>query len=93
MDDQVLNHQQLDLVSKLTLSQLDSIDKLLLSNCRSQWRKVALVVGASMMDDEHKIEGGPDVFYTRRVVGLGEKSALLSQGDLKCMRFSEVKLA
>ncbi len=93
MDDQDLNHQQLDLVSNLTSSQLANIDKLLLSNCWSQWRKVALVVGTSMMADEHRIEGVPDVFYAQRVAGLVEKGALLSQGDLKRMRFSEVKLA
>ena len=45
-----------------------------------------------MMNEEHRIEGIPDVFYAQCVAGLVKKGILLSQGNLKCMRFSEVKM-
>jgi len=93
MDDPDLNQQQLHLVSSLNSSQLERIDTLLLSNCGNQWRKVARVVGTTMMDDDKIIEGIPDVFYAQRVASMVEKGILLSQGNLKSMRFSEVKLA
>ena len=93
MDDLDLNKEQQELVSRLSSSQLECIDAALLSNCSNQWRKVARVVGSTMTESTNKVEGVPDVFYAQRVVGLVEQGALLSQGNLKRMRFSEVKLA
>jgi hypothetical protein len=46
-----------------------------------------------MMEDVHRIEGIPDLFYAQRIASLVEKGVLLFQGNLKSLRFSEVKLA
>jgi hypothetical protein len=40
----------------------------------------------------NKVNGIPDVFYSKRVAILVQEGKLLSQGDLNCMRYSEVKL-
>ena len=63
MDDPDLNQEQSDLVSKLSSNELERIDAALLSNCNNQWRKVARVVGTTMMEDAQKIEEIPDLFY------------------------------
>ena len=93
MDEPDLNQEQLELVSNLSSSELESIDAALLSNCNNQWRKVARVVGTTMMEDVHRIEGIPDLFYAQRIESLVEKGVLLFQGNLRSLRFSEVKLA
>lgn len=71
---------------------ISSIDKALSSNACHQWRKVAMVVGKTMLHFRNRISDIPDVFYAQRVRMLVEKGRLESQGNLACMRFSEVRL-
>lgn len=89
-----LTHEQIAIVEKLTSADLQKIDEGLLSNCCDKWRKVARVVGTTMMSDgPYRFENVPDVFYSQRVRLLVEKGLLESQGNLDFMRYSEIRLA
>jgi hypothetical protein len=79
-------------VSKLSADDLDAVDAVVLSCAHSRWRKVAMVVSLSMEKLEARYSGFSDVFYAHRVRSLVECGKLESQGDLSCMRFSEVRL-
>ena len=90
--DPSLTQEQLDLVSKLSEADLNLIDSALLSNVSPQWRKVARVVGTTMNEIDNKIIGIPDVFYSQRIVRLVDKGLIESQGNIKAMRYSEIRL-
>ncbi len=83
---------QKTLVERLTEEQILEIDNLLLSHATRRWRKVAMLVGLAMMEDDKCPEGIPDVFYSQRIRKLVEEGRLESQGNLQYMRFSEVRL-
>ena len=91
-NDPPLTSEQEDLVKRLKTSEVDKIDKALLSNMSSYWKKVANVVGATMIELENRVEGIPDVFYANRIIYLAERGLIESQGNLRKMRFSEVRL-
>ena len=91
--DPPLTEEQSELVSKLSEVELSNIDDALLSNISTQWRKVARVVGTTMSELENRITGIPDVFYAQRVLYLAQKGLLESQGNLKAMRYCEVRIA
>ena len=90
--DPPLTTEQHSIVEALSEEQVAEIDKALLTNCTERWRKVAAVVGFTMTDqfmDTYK--GVPDVYYAQRVRGLVEKGTLESEGNLRYMRYSEVR--
>lgn len=88
-----LTPEQEVVVAKLSPEDLAKIDEGLLSNCCENWRKVAMVVGTTMMSDgPYRFEDVPDVFYSQRVRALVESGLLESQGNLDFMRYSEVRL-
>ena len=78
-------------VAKLSLAELALIDTALLSQVADDWRKVARVVGMAMLSMPDRPSGVPDVFFAKRVGHLVESGQLESQGDLRRMRFSEVR--
>ena len=92
MPDPELTPEQKELVSTLSQKDIELIDKALLSNSCKFWRKVARIVGATMSEIPHRVEGIPDVFYASRIQFLVQEGKLKSQGDLNKMRFCEVKL-
>jgi len=79
-------------VAQLSEGELQSIDDALLANATRRWRKVAMVVGMTMMHDRNPAPGIPDIFFAQRVRRLVERGLLESQGNLEFMRFSEVRL-
>jgi len=87
-----LTEKEKDLVATLTSDDLEQIDRHLLSHATPYWRKVALLVGLTMMELPNRVKGIPDIFYAQRVRKLVEDGYLESQGNLKSMRFSEVRL-
>jgi hypothetical protein len=88
-----LTPEQETVVEKLSPDDLAKIDEGLLSNCCDRWRKVAMVVGTTMMrDGPYRYENVPDVFYSQRVKALVERGLLESQGNLDFMRYSEVRV-
>ena len=78
-------------VARLPEGELALIDAALLSQVSSDWRKVARVVGMAMLSMPDRPSGVPDVFFSKRVALLVESGQLESQGNLRRMRFSEVR--
>ena len=91
--DPPLNEEQLALVNKLSETDIQKIDETLLSKACQNWRKVAFVVGKTMMDLPDRVPGIPDVYYSLRVRHLVEEGKLESQGNLAYMGYSEVRLS
>nr|WP_255491086.1 DUF3658 domain-containing protein [Spartinivicinus marinus] len=83
----------MDLVAALSDEQLAEIDQMLLSHVHPKYnRKVAYLVGATMCDLPNRVKGIPDVFYSQRVAHLVAQGYLVAEGDLKYMRYCEVRL-
>ena len=78
-------------VAKLSQAELALIDAALFSQVSDDWRKVARVVGMAMLSMPDRLSEVPDVFFAKRVGLLVELGRLESQGDLRRMRFSEVR--
>jgi hypothetical protein len=76
----------------LSLEMLRRIDAALLSHARKTNRKIAMLVGLTMMDPSLRVAGLPDVFYAQRIRMLVEKGLLVAEGSLGYMRYSEVRL-
>lgn len=70
----------------------EEIDTALLANVTNQWRKVALVVGATMIqiDSDQRI-GRDDFYFAKRVAILAEKGLIECSSDLNQMRRCEVR--
>ncbi len=58
----------------------------------SYWRKVARVVGTTMMEFDGRYYGIPDVFFAQRIQQFAKNGVIESQGNLKRMRYSEIRL-
>lgn len=52
-----------------------------------------MIVGLTMMDPAVRVPGLPDLFYAERVKALVAKGALVAEGNLDYMCYSEVRLA
>ena len=89
--DSELTQEQLELISKLTKEEISAIDDGLYSNTTDMWRKIARVVGTTMVEMPQRINGVPDVFYSQRVRQLVESGKLEYQGHLNRMRYCEVR--
>ena len=79
-------------VAQLAAAELGLMDDALMSQASTDWRKVARVVGMAMLSMPDRPRGVPDVFFAKRVALLVESGRLELQGDLRRMRFSEVRL-
>lgn len=90
--DPVLTSGQLALIAELSATQREEIDQTLLLSAEKQYRKVARVVAMAMGNLRHRVKGIPDIYYAQRIIGLVEDSRLISRGNLKRMRYSEVQL-
>lgn len=86
-----LTFSQVKLVEKLTKEDIQVIDNALLNNTCNKWRKVARVVGTTMMEISNQFKGIPDVYYSQRLQKLVRNRYLESQGNLSYMRYSEVR--
>jgi len=71
---------------------VERIDTELLSHARRSNRKVAMLVGLAMDNPAVRVAGLPDLFYGQRVRVLVETGALVAEGNLAYMRYSEVRL-
>ena len=71
----------------------EEIDKALLANITIQWRKVALVVGVTMMQVDNKRRvGRDDLYFAGRLTGLIQQGLIEYDGDLNEIRQCEVRL-
>jgi len=87
-----LSAEQEARAAMLTAHELARIDAALISHARPQSRKLALIVSLAMTDCEAHITNVADVFYSRRVARLVSEGKLLAFGDLRRMRYCEVRL-
>ncbi|WP_184641702.1 DUF3658 domain-containing protein [Variovorax guangxiensis] len=75
----------------MSQAELALIDTALLLQGSGDWRKVARVVGMAMLSMRKLPCDVPDAFFAKRVGLLVESGQLESQGDLRRMRFGEVR--
>jgi len=87
-----LTPQQQVVADAMSLELLRRIDAALLSHARKTNRKIAMLVGLTMMDPSLRVPGLPDVFYAQRIRMLVDRGLLLADGSLGYMRYSEVRL-
>jgi hypothetical protein len=90
--DPPLTREQALIAASLSPALVDKIDAELLSHARPQPRKIAMLVGLAMTNPHLRIPGLPDLFYAERVRALVSKGLLLSEGNINCMAYSEVRL-
>ena len=90
--DPPLTAEQRAKVAALSRAQIQAIDDALLSNVSSQWRKVARVVGTTMMTLKDRIVGIPDIYYAERLRGFVNKGLIEAEGDFTRMGRCEVRL-
>jgi hypothetical protein len=92
--DPPLSAEQKKLVGALSQSQIDTVDRAILSSSVAHWRKVARVVSSAMAQVGQTLPGVPDVFYAERVRTLVERGALDHKetlGACATVRFARVK--
>ena len=87
-----MSAEQLAVATSLTPDMIERIDAALLSRATKRNKKVAFIVGTTMMDPEASFAGLPDIYYALRVKTLVEKGLLIAEGNLDYMRYSEVRL-
>ncbi|HEY2364185.1 MAG TPA: DUF3658 domain-containing protein [Candidatus Angelobacter sp.] len=76
----------------LTAAQLQRIDECLLSHTSHQWRKVARVIGQTLLELESKFPNLPDGICSLRIKHLAESGVIEAAGNLNRVRFSEIWL-
>ena len=89
--DSELSEKQTKAVQKLTPTQVEHIDGVLLNNTDDNWRKIARVVGSSMSELQNQYQGIPDIYFAQRVRKMVLGGTLESQGNIDRMRYSEVR--
>ena len=90
--DPLLTAEQLVRVAMLSEEESLLIDATLLASACDRYRKVAAIVGWAMLTLKGRISGIPDIYYAERVRSLVERGALIADGNLSYMRYSEVRL-
>ena len=87
-----LTDEQAKIAASLTPELIEKIDECILSHATVSERKVAMIVGLTMMDTSIRVAGLPDLFYRDRVKTLVTRGLLLAEGNLNRMGYSEVRL-
>ena len=90
--DPPLTPEQALRVSRLKQEDLWEMDRVLLAQSAPTWRKVARVVGMTIVELSERIPDVPDIYYAQRVRRLVAVGELESQGNLEYMGYSEVRL-
>jgi len=86
--DRDLTDQEEELIAALPAEFVTRIDDALLAKANRRFQKVARIIGEVMADGP---PGIPDVYYAQRIAKLVKAGLLESQGNLRRMRFSEVR--
>jgi hypothetical protein len=79
-------------MKRATPLQAQAVDALILSKCTTAWRKVAMVVGASLDDFDTKFPELPYVYMQVRMLELENAGILEVQGDVMSIRAAEIRL-
>ena len=80
-----------DRAMALTEAELREIDAALMSNTHPSYRKVAMIVGTTMLHFQGRFRGVPDTFFAYRLRTLVLSGQLESTGDVSRMRYVEVR--
>jgi hypothetical protein len=86
-----LDDDDLLAIGALTDVDVAAIDQAILSMLSAHWQKTALVVSRAMYAYPDRYDDIPDVFYGQRVVELASKGLLDANGNLRRLRFSEIR--
>jgi len=78
--------------ARLTAPELHDIDAAIIASCRPRWNKLAIVVSRTTDAIGRRFPDLSDRFYCERIAELVDQGNLEAQGDLRYMRFSEVRL-
>ena len=90
-NDDDLDDEDRAAIAALSVAEVAVIDRAILSALTSQWQKTALVVAHAMYAYPERFDDIPDVFYGQRLLQLASDGLLSAQGNLRRMRFSEVR--
>ncbi len=90
--DEPMNLEEQAIADSLSAEFIRKIDSGLLSHATNNNRKVAMLIGLTMMDNSLRVKGLPDIYYAQRVKALVASGLLTADGNLDYMRFSEVRL-
>jgi hypothetical protein len=86
-----LSAAELAAAAKLTDTDFEIIDAAILANCSNQWLKVARIMCDTEKALTSRYRDLSYVYYAKRLSELVKKGCLESQGNVFCMRFSEVR--
>jgi hypothetical protein len=86
-----LDNEDMEAIAALSVSEVAAIDQAILSTLTDRWQKTAMIIGRAMYAYPDRFDDIPDVFYGQRVLQLASDGLLSSQGNLRRMRFSEVR--
>lgn len=87
----VLEDDELEAIAALTDADKAAIDAAILSQLNDRWQKTAMVVARAMYAYPGKYDAVPYVFYGQRVLALAQDSVIEAHGNLRRLRFSEVR--
>jgi Protein of unknown function len=90
--DPPLSPDEARIAESLSTEFVERIDAELLKHARPQGRKVAMLVSLAMSNPSVRVPGLPDLYYAERIRALVTRGLLLAEGNLKFMRYSEVRL-
>ena len=90
--DTPMTDREAEMVDKLSKSDLETIDELLIDNISREWLKSSFVIGGVMLKVPDEYEELPDVFYSTRLILLAEAGLIAVRGDLRKMKHSEIQL-
>jgi hypothetical protein len=91
--DDVLDEEEQGVVATLGPSDLALVDSALMAECVTSWRKSARIVMGAMKVLDQTIPDLPVALFAQRIATLVKSGRLQSQGNLRHLRFSEVKLS
>jgi len=90
--DPPLSPEEARVAASLSPDFVERMDRELLSHAKPRNRKVAMIVALAMSNPAVRAPGLPDLYYAQRVRALVAKGALVAEGNLDYMRYSEVRL-
>jgi hypothetical protein len=90
--DTTLNDEEIAAVAKLTIDDVSLIDRALIAECASTWRKIARIVGYALKSLNFEFKDIPLGYLVQRVIALVEAGELVCQGDARYIHNSEVRL-
>jgi len=87
-----LTAEEQNIVNKLNLEDIAKIDSELLINSTKYRQKTAMLIAYTMSTLKQSYSDIPAAFYLDRIIKLVDDKKLQAYGNLKLLRFSEVKL-